>query len=87
MQKVKKSTYSLWRIVAIITLIGTLIGGGYAAYLSLKTVPEQRQLLAANEAFIQKDYRTCIDSLRDKSAVPQTDSILRTTQTYPCPVR
>ena len=65
MQKVKKSTYSLWRIVAIITLIGTLIGGGYAAYLSLKTVPEQRQLLAANEAFIQKDYRTCIDSLRE----------------------
>lgn len=60
-----KSTYSLWRIVAIITLIGTLIGGGYAAYLSLKTVPEQRQLLAANEAFIQKDYRTCIDSLRE----------------------
>lgn len=65
MQNVKKSTYSIWRIVAIITLIGTLLGGGYATYLSIKTVPEQKQLLAANEAFIQKDYRTCVDSLRN----------------------
>ena len=64
MRKVKKSTYSIWRIVAVITLVGTLLGGGYASYLSVKTVPEQKELLAANEAFIQKDYRTCIDSLR-----------------------
>ena len=65
MQHVKKSTFSLWRMVAVITLIGTLLGGGYTIYLSVKTVPEQKQLLAANEAFIQKDYRTCIDSLRE----------------------
>lgn len=64
MQKVKKTTYFVWRVVAIIALIGTLVGGGYATYLSVKTVPKQKQLLAANESFIQKDYRTCIDSLR-----------------------
>lgn len=65
MQSVKKSTYFVWRIVAILALVGTLVGGGYATYLAVKTVPKQQRLLAANESFIQKDYRTCVDSLRE----------------------
>ena len=64
MRKVKKSAYSTWRLVAVVAAVATLVCGGYAGYLSFKTVPKQRQLLAANEAFIQKDYRTCVESLR-----------------------
>ena len=64
MRNVKKSTYSVWRILAVAATIAALVGGGYAGYLSFKTVPEQTQLLTANEAFIQRDYRTCVESLR-----------------------
>lgn len=65
MQKVKKATYSIWRFIAVFAAAAALVCGGYAGYLSLKTVPEQRHLLTANEAFIQKDYRTCVETLRE----------------------
>ena len=65
MRKVKKTTYSAWRFLAIFASAAALVCGGYAGYLSLKAVPEQTHLLAANEAFIQKDYRTCVETLRE----------------------
>ena len=65
MQKVKKATYSVWRFTAVFAAAAALVCGGYAGYLSLKTVPEQRHLLTASQAFIQKDYRTCVETLRE----------------------
>lgn len=64
MKAVKRTPYLIGRIIAVVALVGFIAFGTYSLYLSGQVVPQQNSLLTANQAFIKKDYITCIESLR-----------------------
>ncbi|MGI6050900.1 MAG: type VII secretion protein EssB/YukC [Bilifractor sp.] len=64
-RRVSRKSFLVLRIVAIVAIAAAVLGGGYAIYLSVKTVPVQSSLIAANESFIEKDYSACTEYLLD----------------------
>lgn len=65
LKEVRKSSYLVWRIVAVIGTVGFLACGIWAGCHFTQTLPEQNDILAANRAYIKSDYLNCIESLRE----------------------
>nr|WP_294494296.1 type VII secretion protein EssB/YukC [uncultured Mediterraneibacter sp.] len=64
-REVGRKSYLIWRIIAVAATVGFLVCAIWAGWLFARVVPRQENLLAANRAYIQRDYLSCIENLRE----------------------
>lgn len=60
---VSKSSFFMWKFVAVLALIAAAGFGAYTVYSAGVIIPEQKAVISGNEEYIANDYVGCIDAL------------------------